>query len=393
MPGMPQAGDRRTPGGTGRYPIAAIRQRIREHDGPVLDFAVGRYREDPPQAAVELIRREADGGLLVPCGQDELDAYTDAVVAMLDRIYGLRVATGSILPVPGGRTALSLLASALIRPSDEVAVVEPAYPAFLRVVSQIGARVRSVPLDPGRGFVPDDSLLDPETVESLGFVALNFPNNPTGAAPPTEVLAGFLNRFRSGTIIFNDATYGPLTYDRPPWSILTEAASLAGELRLVELHSMAKLFATGPLPVSFLVGDEGIVEALREFSEFAWSPQSALQVKVARICLEDRDRLEGAREFYRKRMAELRDTLVELGFEPYPAPAGMYILCRVPSSIRQRPVADAGEAAEVLLTELGVAVVPWEVPPHSYLRFSARYLDEELEALRGLGRDARLVRA
>jgi aspartate/methionine/tyrosine aminotransferase len=70
----------------------------------------------------------------------------------------------------------------------------------------------------------------------------------------------------------------------------------------------------------------------------------------------------------------------------------MYILCRVPSSIGQRPVADAGEAAEVLLTELGVAVVPWEVPPHSYLRFSARYLDEELEALRGLGRDARLVR-
>ena len=199
------------------------------------------------------------------------------------------------------------------------------------------------------------------------------------------VLAGFLNRFSSGTIVFNDATYGPLTYDGPPWSILTEAASLAGELRLVELHSMAKLFATGPLPVSFMVGDEGLVEALREFSEFAWSPQSALQVKVARICLEDRDRLEGAREFYRKRMAELRDTLVELGFEPYPAPAGMYILCRVPSSIGQRPVADAGEAAEVLLTEHGVAVVPWEVPPHSYLRFSAQYADGELDALARIG--------
>jgi len=383
-----------TRGGTGRYPIAAIRQRIREHDGPVL-----RYREDPPEAVLELIRREADGGLFTPCGQDELDGYADAAVAMLDRIYGLRVATGSVLPVPGGRTALSLLASALIRPGDEVAVVEPAYPAFLRAVSQIGARVRSVPLDPERGFVPDVSSLDPDTVGNVSCVALNFPNNPTGAAPAAELLAGFLGRFGRGTIVFNDATYGPLTYDRPPWSILTEAASLAGpwsilteaaslagELRLVELHSMAKLFATGALPVSFLVGDEGLVEALRELSEFAWSPQSALQVKVARICLEDRGRLEGAQELYRKRMTELRDTLLELGFEPYPAPAGMYILCRVPSSIGQRPVADAGEAAEVLLTEFGVAVVPWEAPPHSYLRFSARYLDEELEAFRGLAR-------
>jgi len=391
MPGMPHAGGRRTPGGTGRYPIAAIRQRIREHDGPVLDFAVGRYREDPPDAVLELIRREAEPGLLTPCGQDDLDAFADAVVAMLDRIYGLRMASGSILPVPGGRTALSLLASALIRPSDEIAVVEPAYPAFVRIVSQIGARVRSVPLDPGRGFVPDERPLEPDTVGELGFVALNFPNNPTGAAPPAEVLAGFLKRFGPGTIVFNDATYGPLTYDRPPWSILTEAASLAGELRLVELHSMAKLFATGPLPVSFLVGDEGLIEALREFSEFAWSPQSALHVKVARICLEDPDRLEEARAFYRNRMAKLRATLLELGFEPYPAPAGMYILCPVPTSVGQRPVVDAGEAAEVLLTELGVAVVPWEVAPHSYLRFSARYLDEELEALRGLARGARLV--
>jgi aspartate/methionine/tyrosine aminotransferase len=384
MPGMPRAN-------TGRYPIAAIRQRMREHDGPMLDFAVGSHREDPPDAVLDLIRREVDGGLLAPSGQDELDAYADAVVGMLDRIYGLRVATASILPVPGGRTALSLLASALIRPSDEVAVVEPAYPAFLRVVSHIGARVRSVPLDPERGFVPDESSLDPETAGKVAFVALNFPNNPTGAAPTVEALAGFLKRCRRGTIVFNDATYGPLTYDRPPWSLLAEGASLAGELRLVELHSVAKLFATGPLPVSFLAGEEPLIAELRELSEFAWSPQSRLQVQVARICLEDRDRLEGAREFYRERIARLRDTLVELGFEPYPAPAGMYILCRVPSSIGQRTVADAGEAAEVLLSEHGVAVVPWEVPPHSYLRFSARYLEKDLDALRRLGGDVPLV--
>lgn len=384
MPPMPQAK-------TGRYPIAVIRQRIREHVGPVLDFAVGRYHEAPSEAVVELIRRESGSGLTTPSGPDEIDAYIEAALAMLVKIYGLRVGKESILPVAGGRTALSLLASGLVRPSDEVAVVEPAYPAFLRIVSQIGARVRTVPLDPERGFVPDASSLDGETIGALKLVALNFPNNPTGAAPSAEILKAFLGRFGPGTIIFNDATYGPLTYDRPPWSLLVEAVPSAGELKLVELHSVAKLFATGALPVSFLVGDEALISALGELSEFAWSPQSALQMRIARVCLEDVDRLTAARDFYRERMARLQETLAALGFQPYPAPAGMYILCRVPSSIGERTVGDAGEAAEILLSEHGVAVVPWEVGPHSYVRFSARYLDDDLEALRRLGRDAPLV--
>jgi aspartate/methionine/tyrosine aminotransferase len=384
MPAMSQSGK-------GRYPIAVIRQRIREHEGPVLDFAVGRYHEDPPGTVLELIRREAGPGLTTPGGPDDLDAYVEAARAMLAKIYGLRVESGAILPVAGGRTALSLLGSGLIRPSDEVAVAEPAYPAFLRIVSQIGARVRTVPLDPEQGFVPDAGSLDDGAAEALKLVALNFPNNPTGAAPAAEVLETFLGRFARGTIVFNDATYGPLTYDRPPWSLLVEAAPMSGEKKLIELHSVAKLYATGALPVSFLVGDETIIASLRELSEFAWSPQSALQVRVARACLEDLERLAAARELYRERMARLRETLVALGFEPYPAPAGMYILCRVPSSVGKRAVADAGEAAEVLLSEHGVAVVPWEVAPHSYLRFSARYLDEDLEALGELGRDGPLV--
>ena len=375
----------------GRYPIAAIRQRIREHDGPVLDFAVGRYREEPPAAVLELIRKATEGSLLTPSGQDELDAYLDAAVAMLHDVYDVRVSTGSVLPVSGGRNALSLLAAALIRPSDDVVIVEPAYPAFQRVVAHVGATIRSILLDPERDFLPDDGALVPETLERIGFVALNFPNNPTGAAPSAEALGSFLRRFRSETIVFNDATYGPLTYDRAPWSILNEAASTAGETKRVELHSMAKLFATGALPVSFVVGEESLVAELRELSEFAWSPQSVLQMQVARICLEDRDRLTEARQLYRDRMARLSAALVDLGFDPYPAPAGMYILCKVPSSIGKRTVSDAGQAAEVLLSEHGVAVVPWEVGPHGYLRFSARYLEEELAGLKELGRDAPLA--
>ena len=52
-----------------------------------------------------------------------------------------------------------------------------------------------------------------------------------------------------------------------------------------------------------------------------------------------------------------------------------------------RPVKGAGHAAEVLLEGYGLAVVPWEVHPTSYLRFSARYVERDLEALAELGRN------
>jgi hypothetical protein len=49
-------------------------------------------------------------------------------------------------------------------------------------------------------------------------------------------------------------------------------------------------------------------------------------------------------------------------------------------------VSSAGEAAELLLADHGIAVVPWEIQPTGYLRFSAQYRTEDLEALAELGR-------
>lgn len=371
-----------------RYPIAAVRERVRRHGGRVLDFAVGRHRELAPATVRELIRTSVDGGLLTRCSQEEVDRFVDAAAAMLRRTYGVEVPPTSILPVPGGRTAMSFLASILIRQSDEVVVVEPAYPAFTRVAAELRASVHVVPLDPERSFEPDTAVLPDDDARAVSFAALNFPNNPTGATLTGEALSGLIERFAPGTIVFNDATYGPLTFDGPPWSLLGEATGSPGGLRLLELHSLAKLYATGPLPIAFLVGEEEVIDELRTLSEFAWSDQSSLQVLVGCRCLEDGDRFDFMRTIFRERMLRLESTLRAAGFEPFPAASGMYIVCRVPSAVGGRRVSSAEDAAQTLLANHGVAVVPWQVEPHSYLRFSAQYLVEDLEALASLGRIA-----
>jgi len=372
-----------------RYPIAVVRERLRRQTAPVLDFAVGRHREAPPPALREILGDHGDS-LLLQAGPDEIEAFATGAAAMLRRVYGVDLTPASVLPAPGGRTAMSLLASSVIRSGDGVLVTDPAYPAFARAGDQFQACLHVLPLDPDKGFSPDLGALSANEARAIRFAALNYPNNPTGAVISADVLADLLGSLDPGTVVFNDATYGPLTYEGGPWSLLAAAGN---RHRIVELHSLAKIFALGPLSVAFLAGDEAIVADLREYSEFSWSHLSSFQVRVALACFEDGEQIGLAREVYGERLARLQAALEGLGFEPFPPASGMYVLCPAPSAIAGRPVAGAAEAAEVLLSEHGVAVVPWEVPPHGYLRFSGLYLPEELESLAGLAGGGKIATA
>lgn len=369
-----------------RYPIAAVRERVRRHDGPVLDFVLGKHREAAPDEVVELLR-DADPGLLVTaCGPNQMEAFSEAASEMLHREYGVDIGPGSILPVPGGRTAMSFLASTLIHPSDAVVVFDPAYPAFTRVAQHLGARVHTVSLDPDRQLAPDLDALPPDGAAEVRFAALNYPNNPTGAIVDPEHLGTLFDLLHSDAVVFNDATYGPLTFHRRPWSLLAQPEAARHGHRLLELHSLAKLFSLGPIGVSFLAGDETIVNELRDFSEYAWSDQIRLHFEVAVRCLRNRDHLAAMREVFRRRIQRLEAALTTLGFETLAAASGMYIVSRVPAAIGGRPVSGAGDAAEMLLEEYHLAVVPWEVEPHEYLRFSGQYSEEDLQGLAALGR-------
>jgi aspartate/methionine/tyrosine aminotransferase len=370
-----------------RYAIAAVRERVREHDGEVIDFSVGRFQDELPGSLRELLDENRSRLLISGCSEGELEEFSERAAAMLERVYGLSVSPGAVLPVPGGRTAMSFLGSTLIRPGDRVVTTEPSYPAFNRVALQLGARITALVLDPGNGFAPSLESLSDEVAAETILVTLNYPNNPTGAAISGDALDALLARFGSDTIVFNDATYGPLTFDLEPWSLLAQPAAIGREQRIVELHSIAKVFAVDPVPVSFLVGDRELMDELREYSEFAWSDQSSFALRIGIHCLDGDSHLEAVRATYRERLDRLRSTLNELGFETFPTSAGMYVFCRRPSSLDGVGVSSAAECADLLLERFGVAVVPFDVPPEGYLRFSARYLAEDLDALAGLGRD------
>jgi aspartate/methionine/tyrosine aminotransferase len=375
-----------------RYRFSVVRDRLHRHEAPYLDFVFGRHKYALPEGVQETVRRYGELALR-RCTRDESEAFSQTAVDFLSRCYGIEQSPTRVLPTPGGRAGLNALVATLISPGQTVVVTEPGYPVFDRVAAQAHAEVKPVALDPDRDFDPD---LEPVTDGRAGAVrilALNYPNNPTGAVPSTTTLAGMRDRLDDDTIWFNDATYGPLTYGDRPFSLLATEPARRGEVRALELHSLGKLFPLGPLSASFLIGDDELVDAVRDYSDFAWSPMSALQLRVAGECLCRDDHVAALRDRLRERLAGLGEVLSELGFDCFPVRGGIYQLCRAPASVGGRRVDGADEAAEALLANHDVAVMPFQVGGNAYVRFSALYSPEELESLAGLGRGRPLVQS
>jgi aspartate/methionine/tyrosine aminotransferase len=371
-----------------RYPFSVIRERLRNRGGDVLDFAIGSagFPLAPPLA--ELVQAQPELALR-RCTPDEVESFAVSAAGMLLRVHDVRLDPEEVLAVPGSRAAMAMLTACVLSPDDEVLVTEPGYPAFARVAAHQHARLWRASLDPDRDFLPDLDLLG--KAGPIRIAALNYPNNPTGAVLSRQGIAELAERVGPEAILFNDAAYGPLVYDGSPPSLLGIGALEKLAQPLVELHSLSKLFALGPLGISYFVGSLGLIEELREYSDFAWSPLSSLHLQLARRCLDDEALFDGVRDFFAQRIEALRAVVVGLGFQPHPTPAGMYVLCRLPTSIAGTAVTGAQQAADILLDRYGLAVAAFEVAPHAYLRFSSLYRGEDLESLAKLGERLEVV--
>jgi aspartate/methionine/tyrosine aminotransferase len=367
-----------------RYSFTVLRERLSQHGRPIVNFALGDFDRSLPAALAETIRENSSLMMKrhVPA---DLAKFSAAAVDYLAWQYGVEVSPAEILPVPSGRAAMTALASCILEPGNGVVVTEPGYPVFARLATHHHARILVARLDPDRGFAPRLDEISQEDADSVRLVALNYPNNPTGAVISKEVATALDGRFGSGTVLFNDATYGPLTHEGTAHSILGKDLSGIRGNRALELHSLSKLFPLGPLGIAFLAGSAPLIEEIRHYTDFAWSPPSSLQMQATMRCFQSTDHIAEIRQYFEERLERLRETLVDVGFEPYPSPGGMYLLCKAPAAVGGATTPTAQAAADVLLDEFDLAVVAWDRPPHGYLRFSSLYSTEDLQSLGELG--------
>jgi LL-diaminopimelate aminotransferase len=285
-----------------------------------------------------------------------------------------------------------MLPACFVNPGDAVLTTVPGYPVLATHTRYLGGEVVQVPLLAGNGFLPDLSSIDAGVAERAKLFYVNYPNNPTGAAP-TAAFYDELIAFaaRHNILVVQDAAYATLVYDRERLSILGRPG---GKETALELHSMSKSYNMTGWRLGFVAGSARAVQAFAEVKDNVDSGQfKAIQV-AACAGIADVGLSEDIRNHYERRLRKLTACLNRAGFDAQMPGGTFYLYTRAPGGAGSASFATGEEASQHLIRECSISTVPWD-DAGAYLRFSATFeaADEAAEdaVLADLG--ARLAKA
>jgi capreomycidine synthase len=135
--------------------------------------------------------------------------------ALADRWTG-----GDIDPVMvthGSSEAIYLVMHMLLRPGDEVIVVDPAYQQLYDIARGLGCTITRWPLLAGQGFSADLPRLAKLAASGPRMIVVNFPHNPTGASiTPDQQRELVRIAAESGAWLVWDNAFGEMTYTADP---------------------------------------------------------------------------------------------------------------------------------------------------------------------------------
>jgi LL-diaminopimelate aminotransferase len=350
----------------------------------LLDFGVG----EPDQMAPAAIRRALKKAVDDPANRGYADngirEFKVAAAAYMATFFGVTDLNPDteITHSIGSKPALAMLPLCFINPGDVALVTVPGYPVLATHTRYLGGEVVKIPLRKENGFYPDLDAIDPAVAQRAKLFYVNYPNNPTGAAPSEaffDKLIAFARRYN--LLIVQDAAYATLVHGRAPLSILSRPG---GKDVAIELHSMSKSYNMTGWRLGFVAGAPRIVQAYAEVKDNVDSGQFKAIQLAACAGIADRALADKIRKHYEQRLKKMVRVLRRVGFDAVVPGGTFYLYVPAPKGAGSVSFATAEDASQHLIREQSISTVPWDdVGP--FLRFSATFES------RGASDDARVI--
>ena len=187
-------------------------------DCDAINLSQGVPGFDPPGGLVERVAHYLRNGANQYAPMAGTPALRDAVARKTARLQGRIVDPETEITVCSGATeGLFSTIQAIVRPGDEVIVLDPAYDAYEPAVTLAGGRTRRVPLaigDDAADFHVDWQRLHDTLNDKTRLVVVNFPHNPTGTVLTASDLQCFADVLRnSGAYVLADEVYEHVVFD------------------------------------------------------------------------------------------------------------------------------------------------------------------------------------
>jgi N-succinyldiaminopimelate aminotransferase len=342
-----------------------------------INLGQGFPDEDGPEEIIEAATAALRAGHNQYAPLPGVPELRQAIADHQRRHYGIELDPDTQAQVTFGATegiASTLLA--LVRPGDEVLMLDPSYDSYGAIVRLAGGVARPIELAPPDWRVPE---FDPGP--AARFLLLNSPHNPTGRVLEEDELELLARRCREHDLIaITDEVYEHLVYDgrHVPLATLPGMAE-----RTLTVSSLAKTHSLTGWKVGWVTGPRELVARVREVKQFlSFAGGTPLQHAAAVGIGIGAEELARSLRAKRDRLAA---GLSAAGFEVLPS-AGTYFL-------NVDAHTDAADFCRALPHEAGVVAIPvsaFSADPdrlRSIVRFAFCKRDDVLdEAIRRIAR-------
>ena len=283
-----------------------------------------------------------------------VSALRHAIAAKVERLQGHRYDPEHEITVTAGATQAILTAVlAVVRPGDEVLVLEPAYDSYAPAVALAGGLVVPVPLDHAAGYRPDWGRVRAALGPRTRLLIVNSPHNPTGSVLEPQDLHCLEQLVQAhGFFVLSDEVYEHIVFDGRRHCSVSSIPALAD--RAFVVSSFGKTFHCTGWKIGYCCAPRLLSAEFRKVHQFnVFAVNHPMQAGLARF-LEDPAPYLGLADFYQAKRDRFLQGLARTRFRALPCPGTYFALADY------RAISDESESdfSLRLLRRHGVAAIP-----------------------------------
>lgn len=320
------------------------------------DFAV-------PQRLVDELDRAMRDGHNQYAPMTGVAPLRQAIADKVLRCYGREVNPDTEITVTSGATeALFNAIHAVVRPGEEVIVLDPAYDSYEPAIELAGARAVHVPLDP-QTFAVDWDRVRAAITPKTRLLMVNSPHNPSGAMfdeADIRALAALLEG--TGIYLISDEVYEHIVFDGRRHESILRYPELAA--RAFVVSSFGKTYHCTGWKIGYAIAPPALTAEFRKVHQYnVFCTFAPAQFAFAAMIRDEPEHYEQLGAFYQEKRDGFREQLLGTKLKPLAVPGGYFQLVDY-SAVSDLPDA---EFVKWLTIEHGVTAIPlspfYETPP------------------------------
>jgi aspartate/methionine/tyrosine aminotransferase len=260
----------------------------------------------------------------------------------------------NVCMMTGSQEAVYVTIKTLLDPAcDEVLIVEPAFPAYLKIAQLEGIRARGVGMPARAGFAYDVDAIVAALGPATRLIVIGSPANPTGRVITRDgarrLARALAARGGAPVWVLHDEIYRELTF-------VADAGSIAAEYPYtIVANSLSKSNALTGLRIGWAIAPSPAIEAIVKTHAWVTSTASAFAQRVAFEIFSAPGALQEQSAWYARQRSGVLGVLGAAGLD-FIEPDGAFYVC-----VRLARGADSIAAAHTLVDERGVVAIPGRI--------------------------------